>query len=160
MRRTKNEVNQALLQSPLPDLVNRLGQAVADAQFAMDKNAVDIAKMMADKDAFGVQLREGETPRSLLELGFTPTFYQITTATIEAKVAFSMSRSREFSVGASVGVDVKFVSASVDASYSQKYSFEASGSSSIAVHLAAVPPPSVFNDYLKSARSPEPESID
>lgn len=139
-----------LLETPLPQLVERLGLAIANAQHALDVNAIAIARQLADVES-GIQLPGDDHPRSLLELGFSPTFYHVTEATIEAKVAFSFSQSSAFSVGAQAGVNVGFFAASVNASYSQKYSFEATASSVINAKFVSVPPPAVFQDLLRAS---------
>lgn len=135
-----------LQQSPLPEMVQRLGVAIGQAQFALDRNSVEIARLLADEEN-GVDLGGGT--RSLLELGFAPTFYHITEATIEARVAFTQSESEAFSVGGSIGVNVGFFAASVNASYSNRYSFEATGSSSIRARFVSIPPPALFNELLQ-----------
>lgn len=140
-------VTTALQEAPLPELVQKLGVAISQAQLAMDQNSVAIARLLADSEQ-GIDFGEGT--RSLLELGFTPTFFQITEAVIDARVAFSSSETTEWGVGASIGVNVWFVAASVNAHYSNRYSFDASGSSSIRATFVAVPPPSMFNEILRS----------
>ncbi|MDR0788193.1 MAG: hypothetical protein LBG44_10065 [Gemmatimonadota bacterium] len=144
-----NKAIAELMNAPLPELVERLGTSIADAQFALDKNSVAIAQTLADAEQ-GLDLGDGYGPRSLLELGFTPTFYQITEATVEARVAFTLNESESFSIGASVGVNVLFFAASVNASYSAKYSFEASGSSQIRAKFVSIPPPAIFSELLRS----------
>ena len=144
-----SQVLTELQQSPLPELVQKLGTAVSQAQFAMDQNTVAIARELADPDG-GVDL-DGQGSRSLLELGFAPTFFQITEAVVEARVAFSSSETTEVGVGASVGVQIYFFTASVNAHYSNRYSFDASGSSSIRATFVAVPPPAIFTEILRSS---------
>jgi len=144
-----NKAVQNLLQSPLPQMLEQLGTAVANAQFAMDQNAIRIARLLTDQDQ-GLELSEGRK-LSLLELGFTPTFYQLTEATIEARVAFSASESHEVSVGAQIGASIGFFTASVNASYTAKYSFDASGSSAITARFVSVPPPALFHERLRAA---------
>ncbi|MCP5142830.1 MAG: hypothetical protein H6926_01035 [Chromatiales bacterium] len=141
-----------LEQAPLPQMVEKLGTAIANAQFAMDQNAIRIARMLTDPEE-GVQFSPDEAPRTLLELGFTPTFYQLTEATIDAKVTFHASRSTAFSVGGSIGVNVGYFAASVNASYSSKYSFDVGGSSSISARFVSVPPPAPFSDLLADVRA-------
>lgn len=137
------DVPRILLNAPLPELIQRLGLSIAQAQAALDENSIATAKAMttttADIDG---------TPRSLLELGFTPTFYAFTEATVEAKLAFTITESTELSVGAELGVNLEVFSASVNASYTRKYSFEAQGSSSIAARLVSLPPPEPLLELL------------
>lgn len=143
----------ALEQAPLGALVEKLGLAIANAQAALDRSAIALAVQLADPEQ-GIDL--GGQRRSLLSLGFAPTFYQFTEATIDIKVSFSTARSTEWSVGAQVGVQVGVFAASVNASYSQKYSYKAEGSSAVTSRLVSVPAPTVFNDLLRSLSTNSP----
>jgi hypothetical protein len=138
---------RALQEAPLPQMIKDLGVAIAEAQFRMDQTAVEIAQLLADKKKASITI--GETEYSLLELGFAPTFYQLTEATVEAKVAFSAAESQEFSIGMEAGVGIGFFAASINASYTAKFSFESSGSSSISAKFVSVPPPTVFTERLR-----------
>src|SRR4051812_20895090 len=126
------DIARMLEQAPLGSLVESLGIAIANAQFAMDQNSLAILEKMAAEE---VTLHNGSKPvtKTLLDLGFSPSFYHITEANVEARVAFSSSQSQEATVGASVRVGSAFsmVCAQVNASYTNKYSFHAEGSSSI-----------------------------
>ncbi|WP_052518469.1 hypothetical protein [Archangium violaceum] len=134
-----------VLDTPLPDLVRRLGLAVAEAQQALDVNSLTIAQRMAEPN---VDLGDGRM-RSLLGLGFTPSFYAFSEATLEAKLTFTIRESTEFSVGASAsGGYAGIFSASVNAEYSRKYGFEVQGSSSIAARLVSLPPPARLHQLL------------
>jgi hypothetical protein len=146
-------IPRTLLEAPLPELIQRLGLAVAQAQTALDRNSIDVAMSLAETT---VTIGTGE--HSLLELGFTPTFYAFTEATLEAKVTFSVQEQEEISVGGSLSVSyLSIVSATINASYTRKYSFTAEGSSSIATRLVSLPPPSGFLERLNSLRaSPAP----
>ena len=64
------EVATTMMDTPLPALVERLGLSVAQAQAALDRNALDVAKEMAQ-----LKIDLGGTEYSMLELGFTPSFY-------------------------------------------------------------------------------------
>ncbi len=146
------DITQELVQAPLPELIRQLGLAVARAQQAMDRSSIETALLMAETGAGAAGLLPDGDQRSLLELGFTPTFYQIQEATVEARVAVSMARSSEvsLSVGAAVGGAYGFVmfAASVNASYTGKFSFESSGSSAISARMSAIPPPSILTALL------------
>ena len=50
-----NQLINDLTQAPLPDMLQNLGSAIANTQFAMDSNAMQIAKMMGDREEYGVQ---------------------------------------------------------------------------------------------------------
>lgn len=155
-----SNIGQELLNAPLPEMVRSLGFSIAEAQFALDKMSVKIAQMMSgfkqtatgelvkDESAL-IQLEQGGKSYSLLSLGFTPTFYQYVDTIIEIKMAISMSRSSEFSGSASVKVRAFLFSASVNASYSQKYQYSAEGSSLMRTKLVTVPSPAILERRLK-----------
>jgi hypothetical protein len=147
---------QALEQAPLATMVEKLGLGIARAQAALDRSAIELAVQLADPE-LGIEL--GGQRRSLLSLGFAPTFYQFTEATIDIKVSFSTAISTEWSVGASVGVNVmQMFTATVNASYSQKYSYKAEGSSAVTSRLVTVPAPTVFHDLLRSLSTSNSET--
>ncbi|MCB9529511.1 MAG: hypothetical protein H6703_02515 [Myxococcales bacterium] len=102
---------------------------------------------------------------SMMELGFTPTFYQFVDTLIEVKIAIRMSResettkkvgnkttesswrSRSKTRSSSFGVVVS--TTTVDASYSSKYSYSAEGSSLLRTKLVPVPPPAVLEERIR-----------
>ena len=142
-------IPRTLLEAPLPELIQRLGLAVAQAQSALDKNSIEVAASMA-----ATMVTLGDKQHNLLDLGFTPTFYAFTEATVEAKVTFSVQESTELTVGGSLSVNVlSIVSATVNASYTRKYSFQAEGASSIAARLVSLPAPSGFLERLNALRT-------
>ncbi len=106
---------------------------------------------------------------NMLELGFTPTFYQFTDTIIEVKISISFSsesKSTYKRTSARAGVGWGSVSASsVSASYSSKYSYHAEGSSLIRTKLVPIPPPSVLEERIRQLMQnngvypiPEPEN--
>ncbi|WP_341902635.1 hypothetical protein [Fluviicola taffensis] len=157
-------VGKELLNAPFPELVRTLGVGIAEAQYALDRVSIKIAQLMAgfkvnddgtlerDETAL-IVLREGDEGVSLLALGFTPTFYQFVETYIELKLAISMKTETEASVSSKVaGVawsPFGVVAASVNASYSQKYQYEANGSSEMRTKLVTVPSPAMFESRLK-----------
>lgn len=157
-------VGRELLNAPFPELVRTLGVGIAEAQYALDRVSIKIAQLMAgfklndsgnlERDETSlIKLREGDDGVSLLALGFTPTFYQFVETYIELKLAISMRTEEEVSAESSVkgaawspfGV----IAASVNASYSQKYQYEANGSSEMRTKLVTVPAPAMFESRLK-----------
>jgi hypothetical protein len=135
--------------APLPDIVSSLGLAIAQGQFALDLNSAEIAKTLTTTE---VEI-DGKN-YNLLELGFLPTFYAYTEATVEAKLSYTINESTETSISGSASVKVRtpfvVVAATVSASYARKFSVEASGSSSIAARLVALPPPEKFLKVLNA----------
>ena len=142
------KVTRSLSSAPLPQIIEKLGVAIAEAQLALDKNSVEIAKEMG---ASTVEL--GGQEFNLLTLGFQPSFYAFTEATVEAKLSFSVAETTDTSVAVGVSgganVGVAMFSASVDVSYARKFSVSAEGSSSIAARLVALPPPDIFSQILR-----------
>lgn len=145
-------VNTMLEQSPLPQLVEGLGKAIAEAQLALDKHSIEIARLLGQPIVvFPGAMKDGKPDsRSMLELGFTPTFYHFTETTIKARVAFSSSQSVEYSVGGSFGGQFYVFTASVNASYSNKYSFTAEGSSEVSTRIVSLPPPAPLAQLINA----------
>lgn len=148
-------VTRQLLSAPLPQIIERLGIAIAQAQSALDRNSIETAKAMAE-----AEIELGGETHNLISLGFTPTFYSFTEATVEAKLSFSMTESTEFGVsaGAQVGVQAGFVmvAASVNVSYARKFSVSAEGMSSIAARLVSLPPPENLENLLRKISEAAP----
>lgn len=142
------KVTRSLQNAPLPQIIERLGSAIAEAQAALDTNSVSVAEQMAAAD-----LEVGGERHNLLSLGFMPTFYSFTEATVEAKLSFSMAESieRSISVGGEVGgvAGPVMFGASIDVSYARKFSVSAEGTSSIAARLVSLPPPEAFTALLR-----------
>jgi hypothetical protein len=135
-----------LSSAPLPSIIEKLGVAVADAQYALDQNGVRIAKQMAR-----TEIELGANTYTMLALGFTPAFYHFTEANVEAKLAFSMSESSEFKIGGKVEfkTKTKMLAVTIEASYSRKFSMSAEGSSSISARLVSLPAPPMFEEILR-----------
>jgi hypothetical protein len=116
---------------------------------------------------------------SMLELGFTPTFYQFVDTIIEVKIAIRITRTREYTWGSKKtdtnransykrkrsfwGTSKRSSSSSsvstsqVDASYSSKYSYTAEGASLLRTKLSPVPPPPILEDRVRSLMETEEE---
>lgn len=107
---------------------------------------------------------------SMLELGFTPTFYQFVDTIIEVRIAISFTREAETEITTeSKNKSVTKTKAlrrsrrklgqkrknrtvttnQVNASYSSKYSYSAEGSSLLRTKLAPVPPPEVLEERIR-----------
>lgn len=144
-----------LTQAPLPDIVEKLGLAIAGAQFALDRNSAELAKTMAE-----TEVEIGGQTYNLLALGFAPTFYAFTEATVEAKLSYSMSEGTTFGgsleVSASGGTPFFMAAATVSASFERRFSVSAEGSSSIAAKLVSLPPPERFLEVLRAATTARP----
>ena len=109
------------------------------------------------------------TRLSMLELGFTPTFYQFVDTIIEVKMAISMSRETSSTASLSSTTTTKTKSKNVswkwgkystkktkgvnttqvNASYSTKYNYSAEGSSLLRTKLAPVPVPAILEERIR-----------
>jgi hypothetical protein len=158
------DIGKELLNVPFPEMVKSMGLGIAEAQYALDKVSIRITRMMAGfkEDSNGVlvpddsaliQLQKDGEKYSLLALGFTPTFYQFTETYIELKMSITMKESKEFGASIQAGytgfIGYGVASASVNASYSQKFQYEASGSSEMRTKLVTVPVPAIFEQRIK-----------
>lgn len=176
-----------LLNAPLPELVKTLGVGIAEAQFELDLVSTRIARLMAGyqepapsadqptpdpqqesttlERSMLVKLGDGKQ-YSLLELGFTPTFYQFVDTLIELKMSISMTRETEVEqasrqLDASLKGSVGFFSASakmrvstVSASYAAKYQYSAEGSSLMRTKLVPVPAPAILEERIRAMATP------
>jgi hypothetical protein len=113
---------------------------------------------------------------SMLELGFTPTFYQFVDTIIEVRIAITITseHSSELNV-ATTGKSVTKTKAlrrtrrklgrksknrtvsttQVNASYASKYSYSAEGSSLLRTKLAPVPPPGILEERIRQILADE-----
>lgn len=116
-----------------------------------------------DDDAAGIV----SLPRriSMLECGFTPTFYQFVDTIIEVKISIKYTQEGTYNTASSFGntsaprrIGLGFLrgrsgrnvqTAQVNASYSQKYSYSSEGSSLLRTKLAVVPAPIVLQDRIE-----------
>jgi hypothetical protein len=173
-------IGTELLNAPFPEMVKTLGIGIAEAQYELDLVSMKIARMMAGyapdpepedgslpasagtpERTMLVPLGDGKS-YSLLELGFTPNFYQFVDTLIELKISISMSRETNFShssttVNANLKGSVGFFSASasmrvstVSASYASKYQYSAEGSSLMRTKLVPVPAPALLEERIRA----------
>lgn len=178
-------VGTELLAVPFPEMVEKLGVGIANAQLQLDLVSLRIARMMAGYDEEAENKKAGDGVRStaklvkfgdgqeysLMELGFTPTFYQFVDTVIELKMSISMSSETEIkreskaSSFSTAGTFVVFAAAgtvrssSVSASFAAKYQYSAEGSSLLRTKLVPIPPPALLEERVRAliaARNPPP----
>lgn len=155
-----SSVGQDLLNVPFGDMVLQLASAIAEGQHKLDVYSIELAKIMGDRDKAFVELpkltpagddfEEGVERLSLIGAGFFPTFYQFVDSIIEVKMAISMTRTTKRQVSVKAKARWICFSASVNASYSSKYSYSVEGSSLIRTKIVPVPIPAVLEDRLKA----------
>jgi len=153
-------------------------RAYVAAERAFKASDADILEDLVDSQE--ANLSSGERPTalirvptrlSMLELGFTPTFYQFVDTIIEVKIAIKITRTYESSTTSRRTTSNVFnrgnsslfrslfggenynnssVSTSqVDATYSSKYSYSAEGSSLLRTKLVPLPPPAILEERIR-----------
>ena len=158
-------VGRDLLDVPFPQMVLQLALAIARGQAALDRTSIQTASVLAETrfrvlteitdviqagrvrtiggaSVTGVEINSDFefADLSLLQAGLFPTFYQFTESIIEVKMAISTKTSTEFSLEVSASGGFACFSASVDAKYSNSYSYSVDGSSLLRTTLKPVPP--------------------
>lgn len=165
------EIGNELLNVPFPDLIRNMGLAIAEAQMSLDVTSMRLAQFMAGyvetEDAEGRVTVEQKKVKfageelSLLELGFTPTFYQFVDTVIEVKISISFATetsyqrsSSSFKASMAGGFFLGFGggsvrTTSVNASFASKYNYSAEGSSLLRTKLVVVPPPTILEERIR-----------
>ncbi|WP_424404904.1 hypothetical protein [Pasteurella sp. PK-2025] len=145
-----HNIGQELLNVPFGDMVVQLASAIAEGQYKMDLVSVEIAKKMGQEEITLPKISgSGDVKVTLLGAGFQPTFYQFTDSIIEVKIAITMVSSKEASIAAKAKVGWACFSASVNASYSSKYSYSVEGSSLLRTKITPLPPNEFLRSYLE-----------
>lgn len=225
-------IGQELLNVPMGDMIHQMAFAIAEGQYKLDENSINVAEMMGglttvydeqgkvtfddsrvffgyeymtlsearayaatddaltgsmgddvvklDKmlDQLAKDIPANEDPEirvptrmSMMELGFTPTFYQFVDTIIEVKIAIKITRTREYTkkrsnkdtntsnsyrrkrsfwgTSRSSGSSSNVSTSQVDATYSSKYSYTAEGASLLRTKLSPVPPPAILEERIR-----------
>lgn len=192
-------IGQELLNVPMGDMIRDMALAIADAQVNLDESSMEVAEMMSgqvmnldengdpvlgtggvptytDTRVYFGYTESGEpavrTPNqiSMMELGFTPTFYQFVDTIIEVKIAIKITRESEYTRTVSTNNTTKrrkgllfkrnrtVQTSQVDASYSSRYGYTAEGSSLLRTKLVPVPPPAILEERIRAIMESERES--
>jgi hypothetical protein len=166
-------IGQDILNVPMGDMIRQMAFAIADAQLQLDESSLRVAELMSgtkvERDASGVATGTTTDTRvsfdgeqvSMIELGFTPTFYHFIDTIIEVKIAIKVSleiassttikgeRKTERLVFGNGGIDYSVTTTPVDATYSSKYNYTAEGSSILRTKLTPVPPPAILEERIR-----------
>lgn len=139
---------QALMDVPIPKLIEYTAKSIAAAQFELDASAVRAATMLSETKIDFNDADGNSTQKSLLELGFTPSFYHFEETEMEFKVSISVKvesgidfgiegeiegGNQAFAFGASMSLDVH-----------HKYGFDMNAASTVRTRMKAIPPPQTF----------------
>ena len=171
-------IGQELLNVPMGDMIRQMAFAIADAQVQLDEASLRVAEMMSGgrivRDANGNAVGDpidttilfGGERLSMMELGFTPTFYQFVDTVIEVKIAVKITR--EFASSQTIRGEMKtqrltfgnggftysVTTVPVDATYSSKYNFTSEGSSLLRTKLQPIPPPAILEERIRALVEP------
>ena len=146
--------------TPLTNYIQRIKE-LKDLQAA---NRARVANVFEHQIQFPTRL-------SLLELGFTPTFYQFVDTIIEVKISITITQENSSTVStsdsgttraASIGfrftpfgrgrgaVQTQTNTSQVNATYSNRYSYTAEGSSLLRTKLTPLPPPAILEERIRA----------
>lgn len=151
-------VGQRLLDARVPDLIESLGKSIAKAQYEMDATGVQIGALLGETK---VSLRDEsgkEVERSLLELGFTPSFYHFQEAEIEVKmtIALEVAAHADLNIGGGSGEEdgegektLVPMGSPVNLDVHGRFGYDQEGSSRVTAKLVSVPSPATFTEALR-----------
>lgn len=175
-------IGQELLNVPMGEMIRDMALAIAEAQVALDAASLKVAEMMSgsmlELNAQGEPITGDDNPRdtrvffrnaegkaeklSMIELGFSPTFYQFVDTIIEVKIAIRITTNQEWNTTTSSTTETKskdgflFFSnnntvqtTQVDGSYTSKYGYSAEGASLLRTKLVPVPPPAILEERIR-----------
>ena len=160
------EAGATMASVPLDSMIAMLGVGIAKAQEALDKNAIATAVALTTSTMDVPVLVDPTNPsagtkiqtRSLLSLGFTPTFYQFTEATLEIRIEMKIQMEEASSTKGSLSADLKkgpvAVAGTVSADSSRKYGAESSAMTHVKCTMVAVPPPAEFLEFVRKLDTP------
>lgn len=142
---------------PLDAMISRLGIGVANAQEALDKHSMEAMVRLGETM---VELPDAKDPdrvykRSLLSLGFSPSFYQFAEANLEFKLEMHYSVTEEENITGSANLDAPLsaaaIGATVSATSGRKFGMDASMMTSVSLRMLSVPPPQAFMEMVRAA---------
>jgi hypothetical protein len=155
------------------DMIRQMAFAIADAQLELDESSIRAAEMMSgtisevaedgtrtefDSRVFFGKKKDGSPDKaSMMELGFTPTFYQFVDTLIEVKIAIKITHETSNETKTSGKITtynlnrrrLRVTTTPVDATYSSKYTYSAEGSSLLRTKLVPVPPPAILEERIR-----------
>ncbi len=158
----KNDISELLREvvaSPLGDVIASVGEGVADAQQALDEGS--LAKSLEIYSEGGE-----EALRVLREIGYRPTFYALPETTGEVRVSMRLGKSAAGAgarrpaanalqpavvaqlarIGRNVAFKPKIYATPVDASYANRFGYQANISAKLTFKIVPVPAPDGVDD--------------
>jgi hypothetical protein len=137
--------------SPIGDLIASVGRGVAEAQRALDVAALETIDQ--------IYQGSGDTAKTLRDIGYRPTWYQIPEVSAELKVAMRVEgeKVRQASPGPTVAPPRAYLqrpkvmahATPVDATYSNRFDYGVEASSKITFKVVPVPAPAAVDARLQ-----------
>ena len=146
------DIGKQLADVPFDKMIENVAAGIANTQHELDKISLQILKTMAavnDTGSYddGLKIPFGKNESgipvkySLLELGFTPSFYQFVDTVIEIKMAISMTESEENTIAINANA--------VNASYCSKYQYKVEGATTVRTKLVTLPAPDILEERVR-----------
>lgn len=153
------------LHNSTADLVLRedIVKKLPDAEAPVDGDGV----MSLNSTTVGSAIITIPQKLSMLELGFTPTFYQFVDTIIEVKITIKYTAEQSFKRDSSLKIKAKatngsghffsrnrnrnktVVTSQTNATFAQKFSYSAEGSSLLRTKLVPIPAPAILEERIR-----------
>lgn len=158
---------QALMDVPIPKLIENTAKAISAAQYELDSTSVRAATLLSETKVTFNDADGTSRDRSLLELGFIPQFYHFSETEMEFKVTISVrvESGIDFGVEAELGTSessslpVAFAG-TISFELHHKYEFDMEAVSRIKTKMRSIPPPQAFLEALRQHANSGGGSID
>ena len=131
---------------PLGEVIAAIGRGVAEAQAALDRASIDATH--------SVYNTEGDAGTALLrDIGYRPTFYVLPETTCEVQISMRVggNNAADGSANAPLGTPTMLRTRTyvtpVDASFANRFGYQAQASAKLSFKIVPVPPPTAFEDY-------------
>lgn len=159
---TALSIGQELAAVPFDEMVKNLLLAMVVAQNEANTSFIAGIAELADT-VVEIKYKKDSTEKTVsgnaLAFGILPTLLQIQSGVIEIKMAITMQKTRDVSVGVKAKMGFACFSASVDAKYSSTYSYKVEASSSIRIQVAPAPPPQPLMQVIEKIVTDSPPSV-
>lgn len=141
----ENRTFSEALSAPLEHLIVSVAESVAEAQKALDQSTLDAL----------IDITQGTSLQNLRALGYQPTWYTIPEAEAEIQISISVheannkesnrnrsqQQSSQFGDGEKRPNKVRLYANTLDASFTNRYSYDLRGSSKLKFKIMPVPAP-------------------
>lgn len=149
------DAGKILASAPVSEIIRSMASSIADAQEELDARSRRSAAALAAEQVTLKDRDGNDHTRTLLDLGFTPTFYSFVTVDLELSLETRITEETDVGgeISANAGREATETSATsmgmtMSANFQRKFGVETSGQTRMAAQLVALPPPPAFVDFL------------